>query len=258
MSRIAARSRFSSMISSGITPVGSFVMSIDPAVTALLASSGYDFVIIDREHGPIDVQSAANHVRAAEANGIVPIVRVLTNDPTQIQQSLDIGAHGIVVPKVGSAEQARAAVRATQYTAGGRGMCPATEGARWSSGQVWTENRDNANAEVVVIPLIETQAGIDNLAEIAAVDGIDLVFFGLADLSQDMGIGMYTDLAQLVEIWNRAVKVAKAAGVAIGAPLGYGFTGGDYGTVESDFNLLKSAAVTGLAEVRAGALSVTG
>ncbi|MFF0038876.1 HpcH/HpaI aldolase/citrate lyase family protein [Streptomyces mirabilis] len=238
------------MISAGTGPVGSFVMSTDAAVTVTIASSGYDFVVIDREHGPNDIQSTLGHIRAAEANRITPIVRVLENNPTQIQASLDAGAHGIVVPKIGTVAEAEAALKATRYQPGGRGMCPAVEGARWSSGDTWLEHREGSNENVILIPLIETRAGVDNLAEIAAIDGIDFLFFGLADLSQDLGINMYEDGDKLVEIWNEAVQVAHAQGAYIGGPLGYGFEGGDFGTVESDFNLLKSAAVAGLAEHR--------
>lgn len=74
---------------------------------------------------------------------------------------------------------------------------------------------------VILIPLIETRAGVDNLAEIAAIDGIDFLFFGLADLSQDIGINMYKDGVKLVEIWNEAVQVAHAQGAYIGGPLGF-------------------------------------
>ncbi|MFE2944565.1 HpcH/HpaI aldolase/citrate lyase family protein [Streptomyces sp. NPDC059255] len=245
MSRVIARSTFTSMIADGRGPVGSFVMSTDAAVTATIASAGYDFVVIDREHGPNDIQSTLGHIRAAEANRTIPIVRVLEHNASQIQASLDAGAHGIIVPKIGSAAEATAALNATRYQPGGRGMCPAVEGARWASGSTWTTHRASSNENVILIPLIETKAGIDNLRDIVAVDGIDFVFFGLADLSQDLGIDMYDDADQLVEIWNKAVEVVHSAGAYIGAPLGYGFENADFGSVESDFNLLKSAALTG-------------
>jgi len=251
MSRVIARSRFTSMISAGELPVGSFVMSTDAAATAVLASCGYDFVVIDREHGPNDIQSTLGHIRTAEANAIVPIVRVLENNPTQIQATLDVGAHGIIVPKVGSVAEAQAALKASRYQPGGRGMCPAVEGARWTGSDGWGAHRDGSNDNVIVIPLIETKAGVDNLEEIAAIDGIDFFFFGLADLSQDIGIDMYADADQLIAIWDQAVEVVHAHGGYIGAPLGYGFQGGDFGSVESDWNLLKSAASQGILAARA-------
>lgn len=255
MKRVNARERFDSIIADNRMPVGTFVMSTDPAVTAAIASAGPDFVVIDREHGPNDTITTANHVRAAEANGIVPIVRVLANDPTQIQATLDVGAHGIIVPKIGNANQAAAALAATRYQAGGRGMCPSTEGARWSSGDGWYAHRDSSNSNVVLIPLIETREGVENLAEIVAIDGIDYIFFGLADLSQDLDLpgGIYNpeSARELVRIWNEAVVTAHAAGKKIGAPVGYGFNGGDFGSLDSDFGLLKSNLSSQLKSFRA-------
>src|SRR3954454_20711823 len=103
MTRIQARSMLNSMIDGGRMPLGTYITSQDAAATAVAAASGCDFVIVDREHGPIDVAAALNHVRAAEANSCIPLVRVLTGTPYDIQQSLDIGAHGVVVPKVETA-----------------------------------------------------------------------------------------------------------------------------------------------------------
>jgi 2-keto-3-deoxy-L-rhamnonate aldolase RhmA len=249
MPRIEGRLKFKAMIADGKMPIGTFVMSTDPAITAVFGDTGYDFVIIDGEHGPIDRLTALGHVRAAEANGISPIVRVLENSPTLIQSVLDIGAHGIVVPKVGSADDARRAVLATQYTAGGRGMCQATETARWSHSG-WHAHKTASNENIIVIPLIETRAGIENFEEIAAVDGVDFIFFGLADLSQDLGIDMYADGDQLIEIWNETVIKAQKAGVHLGAPLGYGFEHGDFGTLEGDIGLIRTAAEQALPALR--------
>lgn len=242
------------MIEDGQLPIGAFVMSTDASTTALFGDIGYDFVIIDREHGPNDVTSTLNHIRAAEANGIIPIVRVLENSPTLIQSTLDIGAHGIVVPKIGNADDARRAVLASQYAAGGRGMCQATEGARWAH-DGWHAHKASSNENVIVIPLVETREGIANLEEIAAVDGIDFIFFGLADLSQDMGIDMYSDSDQLIRIWDDAVVTTQRAGVHLGSPLGYGFDNGDFGTVDGDMMMLRAIAqstLTPLRKVRPG------
>ncbi|QSZ53954.1 aldolase/citrate lyase family protein [Paenarthrobacter sp. AT5] len=255
MKRVNARERFEGIIADHRTPLGTFVMSIDPAATAAVATAGVDFVVIDREHGPNDIISTANHVRAAEANGIVPIVRVLANDPTQIQATLDVGAHGIIVPKIGTAEQAAAALAATRYQAGGRGMCPGTEGARWSSGDGWFAHRESSNENVLLIPLIETREGVENLAEILAVDGIDYVFFGLGDLSQDLELpgSMFSpdSIKELVRIWDEAAATVHAAGKRIGAMAGYGFHGLDFGTIEADFGLLTARLRSELESLRA-------
>lgn len=255
MKRVNARKRFEEIYAENRTPLGTFVMSIDPAVTAAVATAGPDFVVIDREHGPNDIISTANHVRAAEANGLIPIVRVLANDPTQIQATLDVGAHGIIVPKIGSADQAAAALAATRYQAGGRGMCPATEGARWSSGDSWFAHRESSNDNVLLIPLIETRAGVENLAEIIAIDGIDHVFFGMADLSQDLDLpgGIYNpdSARELARIWEEAAATVHAAGKKIGSPMGFGYEGVDFGSVDSDFGLLTTRLRSQLESLRA-------
>lgn len=244
MARINALEKFDSLVEQGRVITGTFVMSTDPAVTAAVSSVGIDFVVIDREHGPNDIISSANHVRAAEANGTTPIIRVLTNDPSQIQASLDIGAHGVIVPKIGTVEDAKKALAATRYQPGGRGMCPAVEGARWASGETWFEHRNSSNENVLFIPLIETKQGVDNLADIVGLEGVNYVFFGFADLSQDLDLpgGMHSEegAAELVRIWNDAIEVVHAAGAKIGGPIGYGFEGGDFGTFENDFMILTS------------------
>ena len=250
MYRLNARTRLNSMIEGGQRPLGAFVMSTDAAVTAAMAAAGYDIVMIDREHGPNDVQSTLNHIRVAEQNGIVPIVRVLENNHAQIQSSLDIGAHGIMVPKVNNAEDARRALIATKYAAGGRGLCGVVEAARWTDDH-WDEHVRGSNEGIVLIPLIETRAGVDNLEEIVAIDGIDYVFFGHADLSQDLGLNYRTDRPALEEIWQRCVRIAHSHGVKIGAHIPAGFEEADFGTVGADFKLLISAAKAAIAPYRA-------
>ena len=252
MHHITARRRMMSMIESGHTPVGAYVQLLDPAVTALLGAAGYDFVVIDREHAPNDIQSTLAHVRAAEANDLVPIVRVLRNDPAEIQSTLDIGAEGIIIPKVSSRADAERALAASRYQPGGRGMCPAVEAARWT--RDWPTYRDEANANVIIIPLIETVSGLENLKDIASVDGIDFVEFGFADMSQDMGID-YSDHKRLDAMWADCVKVLVEAGVQPGCNLGRGSkAGATWGTLNSDTRLLLEAA--GLALARSGLHSV--
>jgi 4-hydroxy-2-oxoheptanedioate aldolase len=257
MKRVNARARFEEIYAQNGTPVGTYIMSTDAAVTVAAATAGPDFIVIDREHGPNDAITTANHVRAAEANGVIPFARVLVNDPTQIQATLDVGVHGIIVPKIGNAEQAARAVAATRYQPGGRGMCPATEGARYSQGEQWLAHRESSNENVLLIPLIETREGIDNLAEIAAVDGVDYLFFGLADLSQDLDLpgGMYNpdSARELRRIWDESVEVVRAAGKRIGAPIGFGFDGVQFGTIDFDLGLMKSNLQTQLDVFRTSA-----
>lgn len=237
-----ARATFDSIIAEGRRPVGAFVMSNDATTTSIYGSVGYDWVVLDREHGMIDLSSLVHHIRAAQAGGMVPIVRVLENNPGLIQQALDAGAQGIVVPKVGSAEEAARALAATRYQPGGRGMCPVVPGAEFT-GSGWLEYSTTMNDNVVLMPLIETQRGVDNIEEIVSVPGVDYVFFGLADLSQDIGIDMLADGDQLVKLWEHVATVAHRHGVRAGAPLGYGFDPlADFGSLDGDLGTFRTAA----------------
>lgn len=242
MGRTVARERFESIAQSGSRPVGSYVQSSDTSTTAILGAVGFDWVIIDREHGMIELEAMVNHIRTADAFGMVPIIRVLENSAALIQQALDAGGQGIVVPKVESAEDARRAVAASQYAPGGRGMCPIVPGADYSA-KNWAAFSRSSNENVLTIPTIETKMGVDNIAEIAAVEGIDYVFFGLADLSQDLGIDMLEDRDELVRLWELVARAAHAQNVRAGAPLGYGYDSlADFGTIKSDLSMLRAAA----------------
>ncbi|MDF2046456.1 MULTISPECIES: aldolase/citrate lyase family protein [Microbacterium] len=253
MTRLYARAEFERLIRNGHTPAGVFVMSTDAAITALYGDAGYDWVLIDREHGIMDNSHLRAHLMAAEANGIVPIVRVLENNHAAIQQTLDAGAQGVMVPKIESADGAARAVKASRYQAGGRGMCPVVPATNFS-GDDWAPYAARMNNNALIIPLIETKAGVDHIEEICAVEGVDYVFFGLADLSQDLGIDMVDDIDQLIALWEQVVRAAHSVGVRVGAPLGYGFDDlADYGSLASDLSTLRAAAERDLAGLRQAA-----
>ena len=245
-----ARERFQQILGGGSRPLGAFVMSNDPSTSAIFASAGYDFVVIDREHGMIDLSAAVGHVRAVEVGGAIPFIRVLEGSPALIQQALDAGAHGIIVPKVEDADQAARLVRATRYEVAGRGKCPQAPGAEFLSTD-WQSRAARHNENVVLVPLLETVAGVENAGAIAAVDGIDYLFFGPADLSQDLGLDMYADSDQIREIFNKAQKAVHAAGALLGAPRGFGLDDeADFITLASDVGSIRAMAADGLKQFR--------
>jgi 2-keto-3-deoxy-L-rhamnonate aldolase RhmA len=252
-----ARETFEELLSDGEKPVGSFVMSHDTAATAIFGAAGYDFVVIDREHGMMSVETMVNHVRTARAHDLVPFVRVLGNDPTLIQQALDAGAQGIIVPKVGTAEEAVRAVAAAKYAPGGRGMCPVVPGADYGTSD-WSGYSNRSNHNVIVIPLIETRAGVENIEAITAVEGIDFTFFGLADLSQDLGIDMIAEADEILRHWDTVARATIANGGHPGAPLGFGFDElADWGTIDGDLALLRATAIARLVDYRASSVLQT-
>ncbi|QSZ53917.1 aldolase/citrate lyase family protein [Paenarthrobacter sp. AT5] len=244
--RTNARERFDALVGRGQRPIGAFVMSNDPTTSAIFATTGFDFVIIDREHGMIDLAAAVGHVRAVEMGGAVPLIRVLEPTAASVQQALDAGAHGIVVPKAEDAGEIERLVRATRYQPGGRGKCPQTPGANFD-GADWHTRSLRHNGNVLLVPLLETMAGIENAAKIAAVEGIDYLFFGPADLSQDLGLDTYADREHIREVWTELLASVRPMGVRLGAPAGYGFDEeADFLTIGSDVGNIRTKAAEGL------------
>lgn len=154
----------------------------------MAAVMGFDFVLIDAEHGPLTAQSAEIMIRAAEAANISPIVRVPANLPHEILRYLDIGATGIQIPHVENAVQAAAAVSAIRYPPEGeRGLAAITRAAGYGIDIPVRDYMALANREVLCLPMVETALAAANIDEIAATEGVDAVIIGPGDLSASMG-----------------------------------------------------------------------
>jgi 4-hydroxy-2-oxoheptanedioate aldolase len=200
----------------GHSVIGSFVKITDPAVVEIMGLAGFDFAIIDMEHGPISVETAQNSIRAAELAGISPIIRVNENDPAQILRCLDIGAEGVEVPQIGNAEDAKAMASASRFhPRGDRGVCRYVRAARYSS-MDRHKYFQMANERTVTIAHLEGLEAVKNLDEIMAVDGVDILFIGPYDLSQSVGVpGEVTHplvLKQMEEIITRSKEAEKLVG----------------------------------------------
>ncbi len=166
--------------------IGLWLGLADPYVAELLASCGFDWLLVDAEHSPNDVRSILAQLQAIQPYPTQAIVRPVDDDPAGIKQFLDIGALTLLVPMVQTAEQAARIVAATRYAPRGvRGLASAlARASRWNGVERYAERAD---AEICVLVQVESVEGLDNLAAIAAVDGVDGVFFGPADLSASMG-----------------------------------------------------------------------
>lgn len=218
MGRIGARSKLAKLRESGHVPRGIFIASLDPTITEIAGQVGYDFIIIDGEHGRFALSDIDNHVRACKPSGMIPIVRVLENKPRLIQSVLDAGAQGIMIPHMGSGEEAQRAVDAARYApAGTRGMCASCDAAgyQFDSWAQWSDHARESNANVIVIPIIESAAGVENIVDIAAVDGIDFFLFGAADLAGDMGLDVSADFDRINEAWEHVRSTVRAAGKGV-------------------------------------------
>ncbi len=174
--------------------------------------AGLDFVLIDCEHGPADLVVLQQHVQAAQARGVGVLVRVGQNEPALVLRVLDLGAQGVVVPHVDTVDDARRAVRAAHYPPlGDRGF--ATYSRAGSFGAVSAADHLAAAAETtLVIPMLETERACAAAGEIAAVEGVDALLVGPADLSVSMGLtGGAADPA-VREVADRAVAAVQAVG----------------------------------------------
>lgn len=196
--------------------LGLFVQTPSPDCVEIAAASGFDYVIIDEEHGSFGMAETLAMIRAAEGAGICPIVRVPDQDAARLRRAAEAGAMGVYVPDIRSAEQARAAVAAVKFkdgdNGGRRGACPTVRAARPGSTD-WRQFVRWSNENVMVCLLVESQEGLDDLDAILAVPGIDTIVLGRFDLWHEKGLSgdrYHPDIEAAFEVF--AAK-ARAAGV---------------------------------------------
>jgi len=200
----------------GKTVYGPFCKIQDATMVEIAALSGFDFVIIDMEHGPFSIESTQTLIRAAEAKGITPVVRVTENSESLILRTLDIGARCIQVPQISSKADAEKVVKATKfYPKGERGMCRYVRAADYTAIDSKT-HFGTANDSVISIIHIEGLEGLNNLSEILEVEGIDVIFLGPYDLSQSCGVPGEVNHEKVVSKMKDAVKLARAHGKFVG------------------------------------------
>ena len=174
----------------GGTAMGVNIQTTSPENVEMAGAAGYDFVIIDCEHGVMSMDRTIEMLRAADATGVTPVVRVPDQAPGSIMRALDAGAMGVIIPGVATRAQAEAAVAAAKFrtreAAGARGACPSTR-ANWHLVQDWPSFVRWSNQETMVWILVESPEGVANIDEILQVPGIDAIVPGPFDLAQAMG-----------------------------------------------------------------------
>ncbi len=194
---------------------GPFCKSSDAGVIEALGHAGFDFVILDMEHGPNTVETIQQLLRAAEVVGILPVVRVPAADAEMISKVLDVGAAGVQIPQIASAEDVEAARRAAKFAPSGeRGVCRFVRAAGYSSTEK-NEYFKEANEALLVIQ-VEGQAASDNLEHILDVPGPDVVFIGPYDLSQSLGVPGQIEHPLVVEKMNQIVDTCLQRGIVVG------------------------------------------
>ncbi len=197
------------------TVFGPFMITSDPAFVETAGHAGYDFVLLDMEHGPGTFESLQNLIRAANVTGVMPVVRVPRGTDIWIDKALDVGAGAVLVPQINTAQQARDVVAAAKFApAGCRGTCRFVRSAGY--GALSGAEYFNRAQDTAVIIQAEGKAAIENLDEILDVRGIDIVFIGPYDLSSSLGLIGQVEHPAVVSRIKNIVRKASEKNIKIG------------------------------------------
>lgn len=199
----------------GVKTLGAFVNLSTTASVEVLALAGLDYVIIDTEHGPYDIDKATELIIACEARGITPFARVRAIERPAILKLLDAGAKGLIIPYLKSVDEAKKIVAWGKYRPIGDRGFGTTRSASYGYGQERAggimEFFAKMNAENLLIPQCETMECLNTIEEVAAVEGIDGIFIGPYDLSISMGVAGQFDHPQMLSAYARVLSATKAA-----------------------------------------------
>ena len=244
--------------------IGSFFRLPSPDLVEIFGEAGFDFIIIDQEHGPVSPETTSNLVRACDLVGMAAVVRIPDNLPWFFQLALDVGALGVQVPQVRTVSDAERAVQASKFApVGSRGVCRNVRAARYSARDRYAY-LEESNRDTVVVIQIESKAGVENVEGILSVPGIDVVFLGPYDLSQSLGIPGQVDHPMVRSMMDQVVTACRRAGVAAGvyadsveAVRHWAGMGVQYIAVGVDTALIYSLTRKMVAELRASATNTS-
>ena len=195
--------------------VGTFLNLGSPVTVEIAGLAGFDWVLLDHEHGPGGEDTMLHQLQAAAATPTFPIVRIAINETARFKRALDMGASGVMVPYVNTADEARAAVQAMRYPPHGiRGVAKFNRGAGFSGD--FEDYYLHAHERLLTVVQIETAEAVANIDEIAAVDGADVLFVGPADLSYNLGIRDQLESPRFTEALQKVSAAAKKHGKAAG------------------------------------------
>jgi 2-keto-3-deoxy-L-rhamnonate aldolase RhmA len=205
--------RVKKLIREGQLAIGTYVSLTDPQIVEIIGLAGFDAAFIDMEHTGFDLPLIQQMIVAADVANVTSIVRVPDNDAKLILRILDMGAQGIIIPHVDGIEGAKAAVAAVRYPPlGERGGAGSTRAARFGTVS-WNDHVRQSNDEILLSVMAEDNKALSQVAEIAAIDGIDLVALGPTDLSQALGVTDPADprlRAKVEEIAATLKRIGKA------------------------------------------------
>jgi 4-hydroxy-2-oxoheptanedioate aldolase len=208
------RNTFKHALAAGGQQIGIWSTLATNVTVELIAAAGFDWMLLDMEHSPNELESVVGQLQAAQPYRTHAVVRVPWNDPVLLKRILDIGAQSVLVPMIDDAEQAKAAVAAMRYPPRGiRGVGGTTRATRWGRIAGYPHK---AEGELCILLQVETQTALGNIEAIAAVDGVDGIFVGPADLHASFG---HVGERHHAEVWphiENAIRRIRAAGKAPG------------------------------------------
>jgi 4-hydroxy-2-oxoheptanedioate aldolase len=194
---------------------GSWLNLGSPLTAEMAGLSGFDWVMLDHEHGPGSDETIVSQLQAVAATPAVCFVRIAANEPPRFKRVLDLGAMGVMVPYVSTPAEAQAAVAAMRYPPRGiRGVAKLTRATTFGAG--FDEYFAHAHEWLVTMTQIETAEAVENAAPIAAIDGVDVLFIGPMDLTTSLGIPGDYEHPRTIEAFRHVAACAKAAGKAAG------------------------------------------
>lgn len=195
---------------------GPFMKAGDPAFVEIAGHAGFEFVILDMEHGPTDILHLQHLIRGAESAGVAPIVRVSGLDSTSISRALDVGARGVQIPMIESAKEAELAIQYAKYAPEGmRGVCKYVRASQYSK-QEAAAYFQGANRDALIILQMEGVKAIENIDSILEVRGADIIFIGPYDLSQSLGVPGQVEHPLVEEKMRFIVEKAQKKDLVIG------------------------------------------
>ncbi len=194
---------------------GTFLNLGSPMTVEMAGLAGFDWLLIDHEHGPGGQDLLLHQLHAASATPAFPVVRIAQNEASRFKRVLDMGAAGVMVPYVNTADEARAAVAAMRYPPHGiRGVAKFNRGAGF--GGDFEEYYAHSHERLLAVIQIETPEAVANIEAIAAVEGADVLFVGPTDLSYNMGIRDQLESPRFTETLRRVSDAAQRQGKAAG------------------------------------------
>ena len=205
---------FKRALKAGEPQIGLWAMLANTISIEVVATAGFDWIVIDAEHGPSDVPMVLGQLQGAAIGASHPVVRVPWNDMVLFKQYLDLGVQTLLVPFIQNAADAERAVAATRYPPKGiRGFAVATRASRY--GRI-PKYHARAEGEICVLVQVETRTALHNIEEIAAVDGVDGIFIGPGDLAADLGYLGNAGHPEVQAVIEDAICRIRAAGSVAG------------------------------------------